>query len=617
VLRPARALLTIPLLALAAPGAHGQGSAPAAAGPAGAPTEPLGRYLADLERTRRLPPETASLERLRDVLTGAEERLARGDVRAAASGLFAIVESPRYLPWKDTPPYQHCELLLGRALQRGGAGMSAEGYLLRVLQRGPASSYFVPAHRAMVDLALDSRQYARVLGVLEGLRFAGTLPGDSAAERDYLRGRIAYQAGDLPGASEALGRVPRLSRLYASAAYFRGLIAARRSNWKDARGAFCEILPDKRGGTLAFNIDGRYFQLQDLARMALGRIAHEQDRYDEAYYFYFSVPEDSDRLAEALHEAAWSMYQKGEIRAARAFVEAFDASFPDSPLRPEVSLLRANLALRACSFDVARTEAAALVATYAPLQRRVAEAAGNPARAGALTARLLARPAALGATVDDDGRLLTLLKLDDRFRDLRALIEETAADQREAGEALARWTRLDQAVAGGAEVNIQRAASSPEAAQLLEDVEALVAEAAGEPELAPRAEALLMEASLYAYPPRPSSPYAAEADEARALMASLGALHADTVAAAQRLAMEAFRELDERLRGLFRQTRLVHIDAVVGRKKRLEVEIANLRAGRYTADIYAKLKSEGTLGDDEEYWPFEGEYWADEYENFR
>ena len=61
----------------------------------------------------------------------------------------------------------------------------------------------------------------------------------------------------------------------------------------------------------------------------------------------------------------------------------------------------------------------------------------------------------------------------------------------------------------------------------------------------------------------------------------------------------------------------MHIDAVVGRKKRLEIEIANLRAGRLDAALYAKLKTEGTLGDDEEYWPFEGEYWADEYENYR
>ena len=66
-----------------------------------------------------------------------------------------------------------------------------------------------------------------------------------------------------------------------------------------------------------FNVDGRYYQLQDLARLALGRVAHEQDRYDEAYYFYFSVPEDSEHLGEALFEAAFSMYQKGEADAAK------------------------------------------------------------------------------------------------------------------------------------------------------------------------------------------------------------------------------------------------------------------------------------------------------------
>ena len=63
--------------------------------PGTAAAEPLAGYLAELERTRRLPPETASLERLRERLAAAEESLARGDARAAASGLYELVESPR------------------------------------------------------------------------------------------------------------------------------------------------------------------------------------------------------------------------------------------------------------------------------------------------------------------------------------------------------------------------------------------------------------------------------------------------------------------------------------------------------------------------------------------
>jgi hypothetical protein len=577
--------------------------------------DPLAGYLAELERTRRLPAETASLDRLREVLAAAEEQLVRGDARAAAAGLFALVESPRYRPYADSPPYQSAELLLGRALMRGGATLSAERYLLRVLRRGPGAAFFVPAHRALVDVALETRQYDRLLGTLEGVDLQGrALPEDSEAERAYLRGRVRYQLGDREGAAAAFARVGRHSRLYASAIYFRGLIAARRGAYQDARGAFCQILPGGEGATLAFNIDGRYFQLQDLARLALGRIAHEQGRFDEAYYYYFSVPEDSDRLAEALFEAAWSMYQKGEVHAARAFVEAFDQAFPESPLRPEVVLLRANIALRSCAFDQARQEARALVATYAPLQKLAAAAAADPARAQALVARLLARSPDQAGGADADGKLLALLKLDTRFFGLTGLLAEIEGDLVEAREALARWRGLAELVESG---SLHRAAVSPQAAQLLAETEALLPMAADDPELAPRVGDLLLQVSLAAHPPRSQGPYAAEQAAAARLVQELSVLRAQVRRSAHGLATAALLEVSDRLRGLFGKVRLTHIDAVVGRKKRLEVEIANLRAGRLGADIYAKLKAEGTLKDDEEYWPFEGEYWADEYEGFR
>jgi tetratricopeptide (TPR) repeat protein len=578
-----------------------------------ADTDPLAGYLADLEKSRRLPPETASLERLREVLAASEEQLVRGDARAAAVGLFGIVESPRYRPYAGSVPYQSAELLLGRALLRGGAQRSAERYLLRLLGRGPGGAFFVPAHRALVDVALESRRYQALLSALEAIPLQGRpLPDDSAAERAYLRGRVRYQAADLDGAAAAFAQVGRQSRLYASAIYFRGLIAARRGAYKDARGAFCQILPGDKGASLAFNIDGRYFQLQDLARLALGRIAHEQGRYDEAYYYYFSVPEDSDRLGEALFEAAWSMYQKGEVAAARAFVEAFDRAFPDSPLRPEVALLRANIALRSCAFDEARAEATALVQTFGPLQKLAARAAADPARGQALIGRLLVR--GQGAAVDPEGRLLALLKLDGRFHGLTGLLAEIDADMVEAREALARWRNLAQFVDSG---SLHRAASSPEAAQLLEEAEALLPLAADDPELGSRVSNLLLEVSLVAHPPRSSGPYQTEQANASRLLRELAALREEVRGAAHELASGALREVDERLRGMFGKVRLTHIDAVVGRKKRLEVEIANLRAGRLGADVYGKLKAEGTLGDDEEYWPFEGEYWSDEYERYR
>ena len=95
------------------------------------------------------------------------------------------------------------------------------------------------------------------------------------------------------------------------------------------------------------------------------------------------------------------------------------------------------------------------------------------------------------------------------------------------------------------------------------------------------------------------------------------ALRARLVDATSAIAEAALVDLDKRLRELLRQARLTHIDAVIGKKKRLEIEIANLAEGRYPAEMFAKLQLEGLIGDDEEYWPFEGEYWADEYENYK
>src|SRR4029077_17215580 len=132
------------------------------------------------------------------------------------------------------------------------------------------------------------------------------------------------------------GSVDRQSRFFAAGLYFRGLIPARQSQLASARRNLCEVLEEAGQDTVLFVIDGRYFAVKDLAYLALGRIAHEQGKYDDAYYFYFRVPTDSDRLPDALFEASWSKFEKGEYEAARSFLDEFDHSFPASPLAPDV-----------------------------------------------------------------------------------------------------------------------------------------------------------------------------------------------------------------------------------------------------------------------------------------
>ena len=583
--------------------------------PATPKADPMARYLADLEQAGVLGGEQqpATLERLRGELAAAEDDLVTGNAEIASVRLYRIVESPRYAQFEYAPDYATAELTLARALIRAGGYKSAERYLLRVLGRDAKSPLFAPAYRMMVDVALETKEQAEILAVLDHTD-AGrgeALPHDSAAEHAYLAGKVAYEAGDVARAESLFSQVDRQSRFYAAALYFRGLVQARKGHFASARRSLCEIVEQADHDRFTFFIDGRYFAVKDLAYLALGRIAHEQGKYDDAYYFYFRVPTDSDRLPDALFEASWSMFQKGEFEAAAAFLDEFDHSFPQSPLAPDVMLLHAMIDLKSCRFDQVRATLDAFVKTYAPIEAQVATLLKDPAKRGALYRRLLSKASI--ATPHDP--IAELLKVDPRFYkftgDIQALDRETGMIPNE----VAVWDELtahEKGPVGGT------SADATEAVRLVQDVEALRPLAAGDPEMEERVGQLADEAHRAARLKNVAKgPFAQDAQATLALGAEARQLRAHLVAATGVIATSALADLDKRLRELLRQARLTHIDAVIGKKKKLEIEIENLRAGRYPAELFATLQLEGLMGDDEEYWPFEGEYWSDEYENFK
>lgn len=584
----------------------------AAPPPATSAAEPVARYLDDLEAAGLLGTGTGTIENLRRELISAEDELVSGNLQSATTRLFGVLESPRFAAFAQDPEYASAELTLGRALVRAGAYGAAERYLLRVLGRGPKHPSFGPAYRAMVDVALESRDEPRVLGQLDGAATPEQLPIDASNERAYLAAKVKYAAGELSQAGDLFARVGRQSRFFAAALYFRGLIAARGKNYEAARRNLCEIVGQEDQNSFSFYVDGRYFAIKDLAYLALGRIAHEQGRFDDAYYFYFRIPEDSERLPEALYEAAWSMFQKGEYRAASAFIEQFDRTFPTSPLAPDVLLLRAMIMLKSCRFDDVRKTLDQFVSTYAPIQEEVARLAAQPDRRRAVYRRVLSRRE-IGRAPDP---IVELLKLDQQF--FRYFGYLTALD-REATlvpQGIAMWDELTAAARSGGDPAAPGAQAS-EAVQLIGEAEALVADARGNPEIEDDAQDLLRAARRAARPVSGSGPFSEEVARLRALAEQSRALRARLVEAASTIAERALLDLDRRLKGLLRQARLTHIDAIIGKKKRLEIEIANLQQGRYPRELLGALEAEGLLGDDEEYWPYEGEYWADEYENYR
>jgi hypothetical protein len=668
------AALALALTAVRAPGPARADSDPAAdvdgadAPARPVPVDPTARYFAELARLGLVDTSTGNRETLTRELAAAEQLLRDGAAIDAAVALTAIVDSPRYADFADFVEYQNAEYYLGVALHAAGAEGAALAAIERVLRRGPDAPYWGPAHRRAIDVAIETRDFAGVLARVEAIRSATPIPPSAAGERAYLRGRAAYLAGDLVSAEGDLATVSRKSRLYSSALYLRGVIRARKGQWRDAAAAMCEIAATPDDDRLTFVVDDRYFTIKDLARLGLGRLAHEQGEYADAYYHYFQIPSDSQSLPDALFEASWSMYQKRELATARDLLVELERTFPDHPQWPEAGLLAGYVELADCRFDDAREHYEALIAALTPVVAELDRLRKNGDARGELFRRAVARyraraasgrapGAAVDATGDVTDRVLGLLRLDPAFLRLH---DAASGMQRAAGEApgvLAAWTALARRAVREEVGAITADASSAErdaaaAAAVHGDLRRLADEVGrARAELARGAEAGVIPADVAADEGRRldelGGRIAAAAERARAAAqaaylaiasrapAGLAPLLADDLARARRLERAA-QEIRGRLatqaqarsaamiealyrdvRKVLDKARLGRVDSVIGQKRKLDIEVQDLAAGRFPPELHGRLWEAGLIGDDEEYWPAEGEYWADEYEGWR
>ncbi|MGE3545358.1 MAG: tetratricopeptide repeat protein [Kofleriaceae bacterium] len=633
-------------------------------------TDPLASYFAALETAKLIDVESGNIDSLRRELAIGEGLLRDGAFSNAAVALYALVKSPRYAAFTDFVEYQNAEYDLGVALARAGSYGAALDAFDLVLGRGPTAQYWGPAHRRVVDIALETRDHAGVLARLESIKTTDPLPVSASGERSYLRGRAAYDAGKLNDAEAELATISKHSRLYSSAVYLRGVIKARSGHYQGSAEAMCEVAATPDDDKFTFVVDERYFTIKDLARLGLGRLAHEQAEYDDAYYHYFQIPDDSMYLPDALFEAAWSMYQKRELATSRDLVKELLREFPSSPAWPEASLLAGYVELADCKFTESQQWYDQLVKRLEPIVRTIDLARRDPELRKQLfttaitryrevkqTGELAGKPPAAATPSTAIDEVLALIRLDPKFVRLNDAITGAQELAGSAPGTVRLWQNL------GAQVGEQRVAaisSEPtleeeqlsDANALVEDLRRLskqVGEARGElargkregllpPEVAnqerARLDDLLEKVELARgnateVADRAASAVAGQAStglrpliqadiaEARRLDRSAQALFEKLQKAGDVLAQEAIERLYVDTRRVLDKAKLGKIDAVIGQKRKLDIEVQDLAAGRFPEELIGKLWNASMIGDDEEFWPWQGEYWADEYEGWR
>jgi hypothetical protein len=613
-------------------------------------------YFGAFATKRLVAVKLAEIRELRELLAEAEALAQSGHAADAALLLAEITEHPRFADYAESAEFSAAHYGLGGALWQLGAAPSAQQSLRVVLARGPEDRYFLPAFRRYADIALAEHQLAPAITALSEYDGKGKpLPEDARAELSYLHARERLQAGDVEQARAAFERVPVHSRFYASAQFELGALAADSRAFPEAQAHFCSVTRVPDDGVQALLSDARYYTVKDLARLGEGRIAHEQRHGRIAWDDYFRIPNDSQRLPEALFEAAYARYEAGDADTALDLLDQLQARFPRSVHADEASLLRGYVALLRCDFHAAEQHFAKFEARFTPVVRYLDRLLDNPARRNALYEALLKEPSAHDHDNANVRTILGLLGEDQTFQELHERVRQldrqaaSASRSAESFELLrARYLHGDKPVAAISDDaaaadnepsldDLRRASDDSKLAlfAMNEQLDLMRSAGAKSKELAElehdvaqlskhhnKLRAALEAARLQqAAAPETELPEAKDipdllqrdANRAHGFERRSRNLRPQLVSAANSRILDELRSLRARLGSYLRRASIGHIDATMGEKRRLEKEVENLANGRFPAEHHRPGKrAQRYLRDDEEYWPFEGEYWPDE-----
>jgi hypothetical protein len=574
-----------------------------------------------------------------------EQLMATGRVDEAIARLAELVEHPQFELYADSEDGRAATFRLGDALATAGIYAPARGYLRRSIEAkgawDPPATWARRAVRRMVDVALESEEYAQTAQDLAAVPWSA--PPQVRGEIAYMNGRAQEAAHNPDAALAAYATVPQECRFWAQATYLAALIDVERGSYKDGENLLCKVADPKRSATTTpVFADEKFFAVRDLARLGLGRIAHEQGRNDDARYYYYLVPRDSDRLAEALYEAATTRYEKKDYDGSRELLDELAGLGVHHRYQDEAWVLDAWVDLARCRFADADKKLVTFLERYEPVRDAARRIAENDVAMQRMLAAVRSGSDAGGAEIGGTSpevirTIAALVRIDtgyDHVQRRRAVLEREASGLVYAVGAIGDMQRTlstNGGVRPTADVAADDAQRRREAREAIEGVEHQLAdlEAARAPaqQIGPMRQQLSELKARLAQGSGSSStapgdvaagadlPDLLRSDASRGveLQARIATARRELADAETALAKDALHRLDLRLSRLLRRARLGRIESVLGRKRALEVEVEAIRLGYLPQDAVDSLDAARFLEDNEEYWPFEGDDWPDEY----
>ncbi len=374
-------------------------------------------------------------------LVDAETLIELKSYSEAATLLLDIVEK-----YPDTRVYDDAVVLLGEAMYQERDILAARRYFKMAIDKKGSSRRQQQALERLIEIALKTDDYEGVDDYLD--RLAAVPAGQLEPSVPYVRGKYQFMRGRFDEALAAFNVIAPSNPYYLKARYFIGTTFVQNGDLAAAATAFDLVLKTQAA------TDGDR-EIQDLARMAMGRIHYERSQFAEAKNLYVSIDRRSPHFGDALFETAWTSIKASDFKSAHRAIDLMLLENPDTPRAPEMKLLMGNLSLRMQSFfdasEIFTQSRDQFEPIFGELKARLDQVRADPNYVSTLLGASLEKfdvsifvPAAAAKFVANDAEIERVVAIAGEVGDIRSGIAEA--------ESLLQ--RLDRAVNSGGKVAI-------------------------------------------------------------------------------------------------------------------------------------------------------------------
>jgi tetratricopeptide (TPR) repeat protein len=281
----------------------------------------------------------------------------------AATILLDVVEK-----YPNAQGYDDALVLLGQALFQEKDYNSARHYLQMAVQKNTGSRLEQQALQKLIEIGLHTEDFEHLDDYLKRLE---SIPiGQLEPSVPYVRGKYAFFRGRTDEALATFASIPATSPYYLQARYFAATAQVQKGDQAAALAMF-----DGVARAQARNDTEK--EIQEMARLAVGRLNYEHDQFDRAREAYSSIPRQSLHFEEAMDELAWTSIKAKDYKAAYRALDLMLLQNPDSPQAPELRLLMGNLHVRLGNFSLANDAFMQARDQFDPIQRQLQENLGK------------------------------------------------------------------------------------------------------------------------------------------------------------------------------------------------------------------------------------------------